>query len=97
MSLFIKISLGAAIVVAALVFIPLGPDDEAVLSPLKIHRLLQGGEEAETAKPTASRDRVYKWQDAGGQWHFSNQAPAEGQASQVMEIDPSEITTLPAD
>lgn len=39
-------------------------------------------EEAEEKK--AGTTTVYKWQDKNGEWHFSNQPPAEGVASKVI-------------
>ena len=32
---------------------------------------------------------VYKWQDAEGSWHFSNEPPPAGVAYQTTELDPN--------
>lgn len=53
--------------------------------------------QADIASPlhASTRHSFYKWQDASGQWHFSDQAP-DGQQAQKIVVDTALITVLPA-
>ncbi len=44
----------------------------------------------DSTPPTASKPvTIYRWQDAQGQWHFSNTPPASDQPYQAQLIDPA--------
>jgi hypothetical protein len=40
-------------------------------------------------KPAATPVTVYKWQDAEGNWHFSNEPPPAGIPYESSEVDPN--------
>jgi len=82
MFLSLLIILIIALVAGAFFLTPDNPDDgsPALLQGLSQIRSMTEGLGNEESKTTT----VYKWQDADGEWHFSNTPPPEGIASQVQ-------------
>jgi len=82
MFLSLLIILIIALVAGAFFLAPDNPDDgsPALLQGLsQIRNMTEGLGDAESKTTT-----VYKWQDADGEWHFSNTPPPQGVASQVQ-------------
>ena len=82
MFLSLLIVLIIVLVAGAFFLAPDNPDDgsPALLQGLsQIRSMTEGLGNAENKTTT-----VYKWQDADGEWHFSNTPPPQGVASQVQ-------------
>ena len=82
MFLSLLIVLIIVLVAGAFFLAPDNPDDDspALLQGLsQIRSMTEGLGDAESNTTT-----VYKWQDADGEWHFSNTPPPQGIASQVQ-------------
>ncbi|HEB93020.1 MAG TPA: DUF4124 domain-containing protein [Gammaproteobacteria bacterium] len=82
MLLSLLIVLIIVLVAGAFFLAPDNPDDgsPALLQGLSQIRSMAEGLGDEESHTTT----VYKWQDADGEWHFSNTPPAQGIASQVQ-------------
>jgi len=80
MFLSLLIVLIIVLVAGAFFLAPDSPDSPALLQGLsQIRSMTEGLDDAESKTTT-----VYKWQDADGEWHFSNNPPPQGVASQVQ-------------
>ncbi len=82
MFLSLLIVLIIVLVAGAFFLAPDSPNDgsPALLQGLSQIRDMTKGLGDDDSKTTT----VYKWQDAGGEWHFSNTPPPKGVASQVQ-------------
>lgn len=81
------------VLVGAAALTTLNPSSEATTNPLlkglsSVRGWFSGGSAPKLPMPaTTDKDtnetRVYKWQDANGEWHFSNTPPPDGVKSSV--------------
>lgn len=47
----------------------------------------KAGQTIQRGKPAGAQQRIYKWKDAGGEWHYSDKINPEG-SSQEIHINP---------
>jgi hypothetical protein len=76
------------VLVAAAALTQLNPSAEKTAKPLlegiaNVQSWFGDKPVAQQPDKPANTEQVYKWQDASGEWHFSNQPPPEGVASSV--------------
>ena len=92
MFLSLLIILIIVLIAGAFFLAPDNPDDgsPALMQGLSQIRSMTEGTDDEKTTTT-----VYKWQDADGEWHFSNTPPPQGVASQVQTYR-SDTNTIPA-
>lgn len=92
MFLSLLIILIIVLIAGAFFLAPDNPDDG---SPALMQGLSQIRSMAEGTNDEKTTTTVYKWQDADGEWHFSNTPPPQGVASQIQTYH-SDTNTMPA-
>ncbi len=106
MKLFVKLLILVVMLALAGPFFIKGPDGQPFwkvgalkqsvqLSWKRLQRTFSGAVDNVDIPGVDSSVTVYRWQDADGQWHYSQEAP-EGINSDALSIDPkTNLVTLP--